>query len=96
MVISNLVALVVSLHISRIVQCTGIKRVMVVSTVTKGEILCRSFSLIMSHQGYEADDMEEEYEMEDPDHHIDDEFHDRDAGGSDSDMDEYDEYIVCS
>ncbi|KAL0306183.1 UNVERIFIED_CONTAM: putative WD repeat-containing protein C2A9.03 [Sesamum radiatum] len=45
----------------------------------------------MSHQvGNEADDMEEEYEMEDADDDMDDEFHGRDAGGSDSDMDEYD------
>ncbi|GFP94785.1 uncharacterized WD repeat-containing protein c2a9.03 [Phtheirospermum japonicum] len=47
----------------------------------------------MSHQGYEGDDMEDEYEMEDPDQ---DESHDRDAGGSDSDMDEYDEYMNSS
>ncbi|KAL0443208.1 UNVERIFIED_CONTAM: putative WD repeat-containing protein C2A9.03 [Sesamum latifolium] len=45
----------------------------------------------MSHQvGNEADDMEEEYEMEDADDDMDDEFHGRDAAGSDSDMDEYD------
>lgn len=39
--------------------------------------------------------MEEEYEMEDADDDMDDEFHARDAGGSDSDMDEY-EYMVNS
>ncbi|PIN21344.1 hypothetical protein CDL12_05956 [Handroanthus impetiginosus] len=45
----------------------------------------------MSHQaGHEADDMEEDYEMEDADDDMGDEFHDRDGGGSDSDMDEYD------
>lgn len=50
----------------------------------------------MSHQqGNEAEEMEEEYEMEDADDDMDDEFHVRDAGGSDSDMEEY-EYMVRS
>ncbi|KAH6768148.1 Transducin/WD40 repeat-like superfamily protein [Perilla frutescens var. frutescens] len=44
------------------------------------------------HQGNEAEEMEEEYDMEDADDDMDDEFHGRDAGGSDSDMDEY-EYM---
>lgn len=39
--------------------------------------------------------MEEEYDMEDADDDMENEFHERDAGGSDSDMDEY-EYMVCS
>lgn len=48
----------------------------------------------MSHrQANEADYMEEEYDMEDADDDMD-EFHGSDAGGSDSDMDEY-EYMVC-
>ncbi|KAL8462044.1 hypothetical protein ACS0TY_033212 [Phlomoides rotata] len=47
----------------------------------------------MSHQqGNEADEMEEEYDMEYADDDMDDEFHGRYAGGSDSDMDEY-EYM---
>lgn len=46
-------------------------------------------------QENEADDMEEEYEMEDVEGDMDDELHGRDAGDSDSDMDEYG-YMVCS
>lgn len=48
-----------------------------------------------NQQGNEAEEMEEEYEMEDADDDMDDEFHAGDAGGSDSDMDEY-EYLVRS
>lgn len=49
----------------------------------------------MSHQpGDDAEYMADEYEMEDIDDDMDDEFHGRDMGGSDSDVDEYD-YMVC-
>lgn len=45
----------------------------------------------MSHYaGY----VEDEYEMEDVDDDMDDEFRGREMGGSDSDVDEYD-YLVC-
>ncbi|KAM3355659.1 putative WD repeat-containing protein C2A9.03 [Capsicum galapagoense] len=45
----------------------------------------------MSHQpGDDAEYMADEYEMEDVDDDMDDEFHGRDMGGSDSDVDEYD------
>ena len=45
----------------------------------------------MSHYaGY----VEDEYEMEDVDDDMDDEFRGREMGGSDSDVDEYD-YSVC-
>ncbi|KAK4343947.1 hypothetical protein RND71_037041 [Anisodus tanguticus] len=45
----------------------------------------------MSHQpGDDAEYMADEYEMEDIDDDMDDEFHSRDMGGSDSDVDEYD------
>lgn len=55
-----------------------------------------SLPIIMSHQlANEADYMEEEYEMDVADDDVSDEFHGRDAGGSDSEMDEYD-YMVCS
>ena len=46
------------------------------------------------HQGDDADYMADEYEMEDVDDDMDDEFRGRDIGGSDSDVDEYD-YMVC-
>lgn len=50
----------------------------------------------MSHQpGDEAEYMADEYEMEDIDDDMDDEFHGRDMGGSDSDVDEFD-YMVCA
>ncbi|KAL3508305.1 hypothetical protein ACH5RR_027706 [Cinchona calisaya] len=42
------------------------------------------------HQGDDADYMADEYEMEDVDDDMDDEFRGRDIGGSDSDVDEYD------
>ncbi|KAL3503692.1 hypothetical protein ACH5RR_038141 [Cinchona calisaya] len=43
-----------------------------------------------NHQGDDADYMADEYEMEDVDDDMDDEFRGRDIGGSDSDVDEYD------
>lgn len=49
----------------------------------------------MSH--YQEDDAEymaDEYEMEDIDDDMDEEFRGRDMSGSDSDVDEYD-YLVC-
>lgn len=48
----------------------------------------------MSNQGDDADYMADEYEMEDVDDDMEDEFHGREMGGSDSDVDEYD-YMVC-
>ncbi|KAK6149474.1 hypothetical protein DH2020_016999 [Rehmannia glutinosa] len=66
---------------------------MVATVIWSHLISFRSDSLWnMSHQGNEADDMEEEYEMEDADNDIEDEFRGGYAGGSDSDMDEY-EYM---
>lgn len=46
------------------------------------------------HQGDDADYMADEYEMEDGDDDMDEEFRGRDTGGSDSDVDEYD-HLVC-
>jgi len=46
------------------------------------------------HQGDDADYMADEYEMEDGDDDMDEEFRGRDTGGSDSDVDEYDN-LVC-
>lgn len=48
----------------------------------------------MSNQGDDADYMADEYEMEDVDDDMEDEFHGREMGGSDSDVDEFD-YMVC-
>lgn len=49
----------------------------------------------MSHQQEDdADYMENEYDMEVIDDDMDDEFHGRDNGGSDSDGEDYD-YMVC-
>uniref|UniRef100_M1AGN8 WD-40 repeat family protein n=1 Tax=Solanum tuberosum TaxID=4113 RepID=M1AGN8_SOLTU len=49
----------------------------------------------MSHQQEDdADYMANEYDMEAMDDDMDDEFHGRDVGGSDSDADDYD-YTVC-
>lgn len=48
-----------------------------------------------NYQADDADYMADEYEMEDVDDDMDDEFRGgRDIGGSDSDVDEYD-YMVC-
>ncbi|XP_031116298.1 uncharacterized WD repeat-containing protein C2A9.03-like [Ipomoea triloba] len=44
----------------------------------------------MSNQGDDADYMADEYEMEDVDDDMEDEFHGREMGGSDSDVDEFD------
>lgn len=45
------------------------------------------------HHGDDAEYMADEYEMEDVDDDMDDEFRGRDTGASDSDLDEYD-YMV--
>ncbi|KAL0328612.1 UNVERIFIED_CONTAM: putative WD repeat-containing protein C2A9.03 [Sesamum calycinum] len=49
--------------------------------------------MMSRQQGNHADDMEEEYEMEGVDDMMD-EFHGRDGGGSDSDVNEFD-YMEC-
>lgn len=46
------------------------------------------------NQGDDAEYMAEEYEMEDVDDEMDDEFRGREMGGSESDVDEYD-LSVC-
>lgn len=45
------------------------------------------------HHGDDAEYMADEYEMEDVDDDMDDEFRGQDTGASDSDLDEYD-YMV--
>lgn len=49
----------------------------------------------MTHHQEDAEYMADEYEMDDVDDYMDDEFRGRDIGGSDSDADEHD-YTVCS
>jgi hypothetical protein len=46
------------------------------------------------HQGDDAEYMADEYEMEDVDDDMDDEFRGREMGGSESDVEEY-EHSVC-
>ena len=46
------------------------------------------------YQGDDAEYMADEYEMEDVDDEMDDEFRGRDMAGSESDVDEYD-HMVC-
>lgn len=49
----------------------------------------------MSHyQGEDADYVADEYDMEDVDEDMDDDFRGRDSGASDSDVDDFD-YSVC-
>lgn len=45
------------------------------------------------YQGDDAEYMADEYEMEDVDEEMDDEFRGREMGGSESDVDEYDNSV---
>lgn len=45
-------------------------------------------------QAEDAEHMADEYEMEDVDDHMDEEFRGREMAGSDSEVDEHD-YLVC-